>query len=784
MPCNFTGWSVIGKRGIGKPASLDKRNLLGVLGKRKSVMEYQCIFTIKESDKATVELAAMEGQIGPVVVKRLRGAGPDIYRLLCNTQNFHIPQVYACEQQGDELIVAEEYVDGENLGEYLDKRKPSDGEKLDLVLQLCDAVEFLHTMVPPVIHRDIKPSNIVITGKGVLKLIDFDASRQYKVFQNGGDTRLLGTVEYASPEQFGYSQTDARSDIYSMGVVFHWLQLTGHKKTAEQWEKIIEKCTSFDPKNRYQSVPELKKEIEKLKNRKTIKRRNIIVTAGIVMGIVFAVTILTFGMWQKQNTETGGDLPVLTGTRFPTSSTISDFVPSSITPSPTTTVPGKMSQIVENMVKSVTIPNSIPNPNYHYYPAEAERTELIFCNVVTESAVTLLGGACYQFETKEWIYIPSEMTYGGPTYYGVSDEFMEKLTPGIYHFLIARENELGQRNYMTRSVEVHSEEIGQAENLLTETELEFYSDYTENVAIVSYSDVPSKIIRMETRNRNKETEFVDPCWYDIICDGKVLLIKKSFLAMHLEKESLSVSVVFDDGKQQEAEVKIVKGPPPSISATQIQTEDNVVVKHVPNYPYYKALSEGTEMLIRYGGITPIDQVVLQTITCENTATGEVTEVPLEGAEIYKNFVKLPKNFLQKLDPAEYRFTVYLSSKDGVVHQSFSQNVEVYAEDATILHTDKYALQNRDDIYPNYTRGATAAIRADKTCRFIGACLERADGWEIIDSSCYEILCDGKVIMVKKEYLMPFVEEESVRLRFTLDNSGTHILRVYLHSELP
>ena len=66
-------------------------------------MEYRTIFTIKESEKATVELAAIEGHIGPVVVKRLRGANPDIYRLLCHAQNSHVPQVYAVEEQGMSL---------------------------------------------------------------------------------------------------------------------------------------------------------------------------------------------------------------------------------------------------------------------------------------------------------------------------------------------------------------------------------------------------------------------------------------------------------------------------------------------------------------------------------------------------------------------------------------------------------------------------------------------------------------------------------------------------------
>lgn len=256
-------------------------------------MDYQTIYKIKESEKATVELAALEGHSGPVVIKRLRGGNPEIYRLLCTVQNLHIPKVFACEQQGDELAIAEEYVDGENLAEYLEKNHVNDKEKLALALQLCEAVKFLHDMEPPMLHRDIKPSNILITGKGVVKLIDFDASRQYKE-DNDSDTRHLGTVAYAPPEQFGYSQTDVRSDIYSMGVVFHELR-PENKNLAEQWDKVCEKCTSFDPKNRYQSVEELKKDITELLSGKRFvhnicKKVAVVAAFGMMVGGIFALT--------------------------------------------------------------------------------------------------------------------------------------------------------------------------------------------------------------------------------------------------------------------------------------------------------------------------------------------------------------------------------------------------------------------------------------------------------------------------------------------------------------
>ena len=274
-------------------------------------MDYKPILTIAESDKATVEMAAMKGHSGPVVIKKLKETNPDIYRLLCHVQNPHISKIFEVEVRGTDVLVAEEYVDGVTLEEYLTRRAPNDDMKLKLALQLCEAVEFLHAMKPPIIHRDIKPSNILINNKGVLKLIDFDASRNYKENQNSGDTRLLGTVEYAPPEQFGYSQTDVRSDIYSMGVVFHEMTLAEDEKRIEEWTKLVKKCTSFDPEHRFQTVAELKKEIEKLiawkkeQRKKLAARISLIILAIVVVCASVLAVRKAIETPEEQNQESG-----------------------------------------------------------------------------------------------------------------------------------------------------------------------------------------------------------------------------------------------------------------------------------------------------------------------------------------------------------------------------------------------------------------------------------------------------------------------------------------------
>jgi len=226
-------------------------------------MKYITIQVIKKSERSEVVFAAMDEMDVPVVVKRLQGANPEIYREIAKIRNPHIPRIYCVEEQGDELCVAEEYIDGRTLDVYLAEETLTDLRKLGLMVQLCEALEALHQCNPPVIHRDIKPSNILITTDGVLKIIDFDASRQYKEEKDTGDTRLLGTIEYAAPEQFGYSQTDERSDIYSAGVVFSEIKIGKEASFAGALKRLIDKCTSFDPENRYKDVSELKRGLEK-----------------------------------------------------------------------------------------------------------------------------------------------------------------------------------------------------------------------------------------------------------------------------------------------------------------------------------------------------------------------------------------------------------------------------------------------------------------------------------------------------------------------------------------
>ena len=129
-----------------------------------------------------------------------------------------------------------------------------------ILRQLGTALWVLHSM--GAIHRHVKPEYIVLRGNEAV-LIDFDAARIYK---SGGenDTQVLGTIGYAAPEQYGFSQSDACSDIYSLGILMN-VMLTGKHPSNQlapgRFGRIVTRCTQITPRKRYKNVLRLLDEL-------------------------------------------------------------------------------------------------------------------------------------------------------------------------------------------------------------------------------------------------------------------------------------------------------------------------------------------------------------------------------------------------------------------------------------------------------------------------------------------------------------------------------------------
>ncbi|MCD7825978.1 MAG: protein kinase [Clostridiaceae bacterium] len=198
------------------------------------------------------------------VKKTLINYNKDVYITLKEKKIPGIPKIYEIIETPEQLIVIEEYIHGQTLAQKDLKKKDIAAVK-SVVKELCDILEQLHNLNPPVIHRDIKPENIIITNgqSGSLYLTDFDISRVYVPNQDR-DTVIMGTSGYASPEQCGFAQTDARSDIYSIGMLMKNLLQIDHPQNKEEarMKNIIDKCISIDPDKRYKTIGELRRRLD------------------------------------------------------------------------------------------------------------------------------------------------------------------------------------------------------------------------------------------------------------------------------------------------------------------------------------------------------------------------------------------------------------------------------------------------------------------------------------------------------------------------------------------
>lgn len=208
------------------------------------------------------------------------------------------------------IYVVMDYVEGESLDKVLAEygAQPQD-MVIDWAKQICDAFSYLHSQKPPIIYRDMKPANVMLKPEGNIKIIDFGIAREYKE-GNLADTTVLGTKGYASPEHYGGRQTDEKSDIYTLGMTMHHLLTGVDPRPADyiyapirQWnpelsgglERIIDKCVSPDPKDRYQNCNELLYALDHYTEeedsfKKKQKRKLASFVVSISLAVIFAIS--------------------------------------------------------------------------------------------------------------------------------------------------------------------------------------------------------------------------------------------------------------------------------------------------------------------------------------------------------------------------------------------------------------------------------------------------------------------------------------------------------------
>lgn len=235
------------------------------MNKTEAFLEYQYeeIDVIDEEKEIYLVLDQVSRRI--FVKRKLPLSMLEIYKELKSVRHKNLLQVMDVYMVQGTCIVIEEYVEGISLENVLEQTTVLDEPlAMEYTKSLCEALKELHQR--NLVHRDVNPNNIRITSNGVLKLMDFDTVKRFQ--GNPRDTRLLGTVGYAAPEQFGFSESDARTDIYAVGVLLNKM-LTGRFPVDgiytedKRLEGVIKKCTLLDKKDRYKNVDGILKEFQR-----------------------------------------------------------------------------------------------------------------------------------------------------------------------------------------------------------------------------------------------------------------------------------------------------------------------------------------------------------------------------------------------------------------------------------------------------------------------------------------------------------------------------------------
>lgn len=282
--------------------------------------KYKVLNIIGQGGMSTIYLAMNEKANKQWAIKEIRKGDYQRLRLdkkeiemMKKLKHPHLPSIVDVIEEENRLLIVMDYIEGRSLADLLEEQGAQPAEKvLSWAEQLCDVLNYLHTQTPPIIYRDMKPANIMLKPDGNLMLIDFGAAREYKA-DHQKDTILLGTRGYAAPEQYrADGQSDARTDIYCLGVTLFQL-LTGanpHElrpirelkpELSGGLEAILLKCTRVAQEERYYSAKELFYALSHYweydkKYQLEQRRKCRIFFLPVILGLCFAAAAVSFGI--------------------------------------------------------------------------------------------------------------------------------------------------------------------------------------------------------------------------------------------------------------------------------------------------------------------------------------------------------------------------------------------------------------------------------------------------------------------------------------------------------
>lgn len=229
-------------------------------------MSYETLCPWGKREEENFILAKKMGTKQLVVRKVIDCSQKPVYEKMLQIEHENLVRILELAPKEDQYIITEEFIQGMTLAEWIAiNGVMSEEVAIHYICDICEGMYQLHNH--SIIHRDLNPNNIMLTSGGTLKICDFGISRKYKDGENR-DTAVLGTEGFTAPEQFGYEQSDVRSDIYSIGVTLHYM-LTGNMDLTQPFQgsarirKVICKCTAVDRRERYGNVWRIEEDLSR-----------------------------------------------------------------------------------------------------------------------------------------------------------------------------------------------------------------------------------------------------------------------------------------------------------------------------------------------------------------------------------------------------------------------------------------------------------------------------------------------------------------------------------------
>ncbi|MGM9680009.1 MAG: serine/threonine protein kinase [Eubacteriales bacterium] len=197
------------------------------------------------------------------VVKKVDISRRGFYEKIAAIDSPYLAKILYMEESENTLSVVREYLSGDCLSDLLrEKQCLPEQTAVKIAAQVCSGLSELHKN--GLVHRDINPNNILITSDGNARIIDFGIVRSFEQ-KKAADTVILGTPGYAAPEQFGFTQSDCRTDIFAVGVLLNVMltgKLPGELHARGSLGKIVDKCIQIDSDKRYGNMDELKNAVQ------------------------------------------------------------------------------------------------------------------------------------------------------------------------------------------------------------------------------------------------------------------------------------------------------------------------------------------------------------------------------------------------------------------------------------------------------------------------------------------------------------------------------------------